>query len=65
MIARIWSTGIIKGKEEEYLSFAKNESLRMFKMQTGIVDVQILVQQEKSLVITYWSRVEDIERMDE
>lgn len=51
MIARIWSTGILKGKENEYLNFVKKESVPMFKMQTGILNVQILLQQEKSLVL--------------
>lgn len=64
MIVRIWTTGIIPGKKHEYLEFAKNYSIPMFKKQKGILAANLLVKNDKSFVLTYWKDIKDINAME-
>ena len=64
MIVRIWSTGLIEEMKDGYLNFAKNNSLPMFRQQEGILGVNVLVKEDKSLVLTYWNNMEDIIKME-
>lgn len=54
MIIRVWTTGLVPGKRNDYLAFAKNHSLPMFKRQAGILGVNVLLKEGKSLLLTYW-----------
>ena len=65
MIARIWHTGIVAGKVDDYQEFANQKSLPMFRQQKGLIGVQILTQKDKSLVITLWNDENDIHKMEQ
>jgi hypothetical protein len=39
MIIRIWTTGIVEGRESEYLQFAHVRSIPMFRQQPGCLGV--------------------------
>lgn len=64
MIIRIWTTGLIPGRMHEYLEFADKYSIPMFKQQKGILGVNVLVKEDKSLVLTYWKDIKDINAME-
>lgn len=64
MIIRIWTTRFIPEKKDDYLNFAKDNSLPMFKLQKGILGVNVLVKDDKSLVLTYWDNIDDIALME-
>jgi heme-degrading monooxygenase HmoA len=36
----------------------------MFKEQVGILSVNVLIKEDKSLVLTYWNNKQDIVRME-
>ncbi|HUQ18405.1 MAG TPA: antibiotic biosynthesis monooxygenase [Gemmatimonadaceae bacterium] len=42
MIARIWTTRVIAGRESEYQQFANTRSTEMFKQQPGCLGVLML-----------------------
>lgn len=64
MIVRIWTTGLVKGKTEEYLKFASEYSLPMFKKQSGILGATVLIKGNESQVLSYWNKKEDIDLME-
>ncbi|HET9055501.1 MAG TPA: hypothetical protein VFN30_01510 [Chitinophagaceae bacterium] len=64
MLVRIWTTGIVPGKETEYLNFANEYFIPMFRKQAGLLNVNILIKPGKSLVFTYWENEEDIVSME-
>ncbi len=64
MIIRIWTTRFIPEKKDDYLNFAKENSIPMFKLQKGILGVNVLVKDDKSLVLTYWDDKDDIALME-
>ena len=64
MVVRIWTTGLGKGKTEEYLKFARDYSVPMFKKQIGILGVTVLIKGNKSQVLTYWNEEENIALME-
>lgn len=64
MIIRIWTTGPIPSKKNQYLEFAKIYSIPMFKKQKGILGLNILVKDDKSLVLTYWKDKKQIDAIE-
>lgn len=63
MIVRIWSSGIVKGRENEYLTFAGDISMPMFK-EHPIKGVYILTAERKTKVVTLWNNLDDITKME-
>lgn len=63
MIVRIWSSGIVKGRENEYLTFAGGISMPMFK-EHPIKGVYILTTERKTKVVTLWNNLDDITKME-
>ncbi len=52
------------GKAHDYIDFANRYSVPMFKMQNGILGLHVLIKDDKSLVLSYWRKREDMEAME-
>ncbi|MBC8084639.1 MAG: hypothetical protein H7Z21_15685 [Hymenobacter sp.] len=65
MIVRIWTTGLVAGCRATYQAFAESVSLPMFRRQSGLRGVHVLVQAGQSQVLTYWDDAPSITRMEQ
>jgi heme-degrading monooxygenase HmoA len=54
MKCRIWKTGVVVGRFEEYERFARDISLPMFRSQDGFQGVVMAGDGAERLVITLW-----------
>jgi heme-degrading monooxygenase HmoA len=64
VIARIWRTRVLAGKEAEYESFVRDRSLPMFREQPGFLGVFFLKSGAERAVITLWRSQNDIHRLE-
>ena len=54
MKCRIWRTGVVPGRFEEYERFAREISLPMFRSQAGYRGVMMAGDGPERIVITLW-----------
>ncbi len=60
MIVRIWHAEIDLKRLEEYVSFAQNISLAMFRAHAGFVGVFFGRSEQRVAVITLWCEASDV-----
>ena len=63
MIVRIWRTAIEPHREAEYREFEQQQSLPMFRQQTGFLGVLFLRSNTSAAALTLWGSEEDVERL--
>jgi heme-degrading monooxygenase HmoA len=64
MIYRLWSTGVHADHVRRYRDFAQQRSLPMFRQQPGFRGVAFLQNGQEHLVLTCWSSMDDIHRLN-
>jgi heme-degrading monooxygenase HmoA len=65
LIIRIWSTGIDRTRESDYREFEEEQSLPMFRKQTGFLGVLFLRSRDGAAALTLWESAEDVARLSE
>lgn len=63
MIVRIWRTGVDPARVVEYETFAADESLPMFRKQSGFSGVLFLRTGGYASVVTLWEDMHAVERL--
>jgi heme-degrading monooxygenase HmoA len=63
VIVRIWRTGVDPDRVVEYETFAADESLPMFRKQSGFQGVLFLRTGGHASVITLWDDMHAVERL--
>jgi hypothetical protein len=63
-IARIWRTRIDQSRTDEYLRFAQERSLPMFRSHAGFAGVVFGGAEDKCVVITFWQDVQSARALD-
>ena len=64
MKCRIWRTGVVSGRFEEYERFAREISLPMFRSQAGYRGVMMAGDGPERIVITLWEDDDAIAALD-
>jgi heme-degrading monooxygenase HmoA len=64
MKCRIWRTGVVSGRFEEYERFAREISLPMFQSQAGYRGVLMAGDGPERIVITLWEDDDAIAALD-
>lgn len=64
MKCRIWRTGVVENRIDEYEAFARDVSLPMFRAQQGYRGVVMGGDGGRRCVITYWENDEAIAALD-
>jgi len=64
MKCRIWRTGVVSGRFEEYERFARDISLPMFQSQAGYRGVLMAGDGPERIVITLWEDDDAIAALD-
>ncbi len=55
MIIRIWRAGVDPNRLEEYLFFARNQSLSMFQAHDGYQGVIFAAEGNEAIVASFWT----------
>ena len=63
MIVRIWRTKIDPTRAGEYEAFARDQSLPMFRQQSGFLGVLFVGSDGRRAVATLWEDADSIERL--
>lgn len=63
MIVRIWRTGIVEERAEEYDAFAHTRSLPMFQRQPGCRGVYFTRTEAGRAVVTIWADREAVDAL--
>lgn len=62
MIVRVWTTGVVPGRETEYLRFAQERSRAMFMAQSGCLGVLFLRRSDgRHAACSFWRNIGDVE----
>lgn len=54
MVIRLWVTGLVPSRVDEYDEFANSRSLRMFSSLAGCLGVIFLRSAERGYVFSFW-----------
>jgi heme-degrading monooxygenase HmoA len=64
MIIRLWVTGLVPSRVNEYDEFANLRSLRMFKSLDGCLGVTFLRSSERGYVVSFWRDMSSVDALE-